>query len=56
MADKDFIKEAVDNAFNAGIERKLKSIAHKRELFNHKNNLIRKKRKQERKNRRKGRC
>ena len=52
---KDYIQQAVNEAYAISMERERKKIIHKMELSNHKHKLIVKKRKQERKNRKKGR-
>lgn len=52
---KDFIQQAVNNAYEQSIMRMFKKIEHKRTLENKKRNIKIKKRKIERQNRRKAR-
>jgi len=49
--EKDFIQQAVNEAYAASMERKRKKILHNMELSNHKHKELVKKRKQERQNR-----
>lgn len=49
--DKDFIQQAVNDAYAASMERMRKKIIHNMELSNRKHKELVKKRKQERQNR-----
>lgn len=52
---KDFIQQAVNNAYEESIKRSFKKLNYRIMLNNKKRNQIKVKRKQERQNRKKGR-